>query len=126
MRARLLSALLILLPSPVVAEPSKWMHHALHVSVGCSMLTSALDYGVTMHCLGARTCTEANQLLAPFSNNPIAFGSIKMGTAVGVNYMLLRFHERKPKTTLIFSLASCLGYGYITARNHATLRQRAR
>lgn len=119
MRIRLLSVLVIVLlwAVPASAQPGARMRHALHVSIGCSMVATGIDYGVTMFALGGGKLTEANTLLAPFSDNPAAFGAIKMGTAVGVNYLLLRMHESKPKTSLAIGLGSCVTYSLVSVIN---------
>lgn len=113
------AALLILLcfAAPVYAQPGTKMRHALHISIGCSMIATGIDYGVTMFALGGGKLREANSLLAPFSDNPAAFGAIKMGTAVGVNYLLLRMHESKPKTSLAIGLGSCVTYSLVSVIN---------
>lgn len=113
------AALLILLcfAAPVYAQPGTKMRHALHISIGCSMIATGIDYGVTMFALGGGKLREANSLLAPFSDNPAAFGAIKMGTAVGVNYLLLRMHEQHPKKSLAIGILSCATYSAVSIIN---------
>lgn len=113
-------AIVLLWAVPASAQEAtlgKWLRRSLHVSIGCSMIATGIDYGVTAYALGGGHLREANVLLAPLSDKPVAFGAVKMGTAVATNYLLLRMHEAKPKTSLAIGLGSCVTYSAVSIIN---------
>ena len=92
-------------------------HHLLDLSVASYLILQGTDLGTTEYALGSQRGYEANVLMAPFSNNPVAMGVIKMSVAVATSYMMLKYHQDHPKLVLVLSLAGTAFYAGVVAHN---------
>jgi len=85
---------LLLMATPAAAQapdrPANWM------AITFGSLAGA-DIGMSMNCMGAGTCREANPLLRPLQDHPAFFGAAKAGfntaTVVGI------YKWTQPKST---------------------------
>jgi len=118
----LVTVVCVMTATPAFAEEK--LQHAMHGAIAASMLAHAADLGTTMYALGKDPdhFKEANPILRPLSDQPVAFSLAKFGVAVGLNYLLLKQHQRHPKATLIAAIASAVVTGYVAKRNHDLLK----
>lgn len=125
MKAWVLTIAILLVPSARVSAdpPSKWLRWATYVTVGCSLTTSATDYGTSMFAFGKGIASEANLWLAPFQHNPVAFGLIKIPVGVVTNGALLKQREAHPVPVFLFSLGTCVTYSWVTNHNAQIIRR---
>jgi len=119
----LLLSVCLLVPASV-ASAQEWRPTLLHVSIGASMVGHGTDVAVSMYHLGRDPTRyrEANPILRPFADRPLAFGVVKMGLAVGVNVALLKVHRARPRLALAMSLAQTAAIGYVAWRNQQAPR----
>lgn len=92
-----------------------------HLAIGSYMTLQGADLSTTMYVLGAKRGVEANALLAPFSNKPVAFGIIKMGAASASSYLLLRLHRTRPRLAFWLAVGGSAFYVGIVAHNAQVL-----
>ena len=104
--------------APTHAPLKPWTH----LVIASSMVAHMADLSTTSWAMGKGGYREANPVLKPFAGDPVALALAKGSLAVGVNYYLLRLHERKPKTVLVIGIVQTLAVGYVAHRNAALVR----
>jgi hypothetical protein len=97
MRLLIALALFVLCASPVGAQtngapdrPANLMAIAYGGLVGA-------DVGITMRCVGAGTCAEANPLLRPLQDKPVAFGFSKTAFQTAVVVGIYKWTKPRSK-----------------------------
>lgn len=79
--------------------------------------TSMMDVSTTMFVLGRGTHREANPLLAPISNDPLAMAFIKASTA-GTSILLAEMlHRSHPRLGTIILFGLSVGTGMVAYHN---------
>jgi hypothetical protein len=108
------------LPVPIVNPPPTVTTEVkvARVFIATAMVTSGIDYGVTMYATG-RGLEERNPALRWAQHRPIAMGVVKLGAAATTSTVLLKQHRRHPKRTAILA-------AIITAINTAAIVHNAR
>jgi len=88
-----------------------------HLMLGTYMTLNGADLSTTMFLLGSRQGREANPLLAPFADKPVAFGAVKIGIATTTTYLLLRMHKQRPKLAFGLAIAGSVVYAAVVRHN---------
>lgn len=123
---RLILALAVLaLPTLGHAQDRPLLDRAIDLANGAALVAHASDLATTTHCLAARTCTEANAVLAPHVESPRTFFAIKMGTALASYYVKTRTKREHPRLTLAFAAAETVAFFLVAHHNHQ-IHQRAK
>lgn len=90
------------------------------VALATQLTLQGIDLAQSMYVFGAGYGHELNPALAPLQNNPVAFGGVKMGIAVGTGWAILELYKRHPhdKHPLLVLLAENAFYGYVIWSNN--------
>lgn len=115
---------LLLLGRPAPAAAQEWHPTVLHVSLGALMVAHGADVSTSMFVFGRDPDNyyEANPILRPFTEKPIAFGAVKMGLAVAATYSLLKLHPKHPRMALVVSVVQTVAVVYVAHRNAQQLK----
>jgi hypothetical protein len=117
----LVVAVMLLSAAPASAQI---LDRAVDLANGAALVAHAADLATTTYCLGARTCTEANAILAPHVESPRTFFAIKLGTALASYAVKTRTKRDHPKLTLVFAAAETVAFALV-ARHNRQVHQRA-
>jgi hypothetical protein len=121
----LLAIALVAIAMPAAAQSnasetdSKW----LHAAIAASIVAHGADLSTTSWALGKAgdRYHEANPVMKPFAGDPTTLAVAKMGSALAVNYALLKLHKRRPKTILAIAVTQSIAIAYVAHRNAALL-----
>jgi hypothetical protein len=117
----LLVAVLLILPAPASAQI---LDRALDLANGAALVAHAADYGSTVRCTTAGTCTEANPILRPFaggdSPSQIKYFAIKWSAAFASYAVKTQTRRRYPTWTLVFAAAETATFFAIAHHNRQT------
>lgn len=115
----LLLVLLLLLPTTLWAQGSH--SKFVHTMIATNITLNGIDTAQSMYLFGKDPDRfhEANILLRPFQAKPEAFALVKVGTAVAVDWLLLRMDRKHPhsKTVKVASVILNLGTGFVVLSN---------
>jgi hypothetical protein len=75
------------------------------------------DITVSAWLFGADRAHEANPLLKPFEDRPLALSLIKGSIAAGTVYLLIKTHRKHPRGAFLVATGLALLQGYVTYRN---------
>lgn len=93
----------------------------LHAAIAYEVVASGMDGYTTMYLQGQNSIRgpltrEANPVLAPFANKPLAMAVAKTGVAVLVAWLLLKYHGENPRVA--FWTATLMGVTWNWAAIH--------
>lgn len=114
----LLVVLGLLVARPVFAEPD-WLTHGL---LTAQMFAQGVDAGQSMYLLG-RGHREINPVLAPFAQQPVAFGAVKFGLAAASSFWMLKYHEKHPRLVRIAAVVQTSVLVTVIAHNDGVRRR---
>jgi len=105
-------------------QPSEAGNRAANIMVAASMVTSGIDYGVTMYGLG-RGLEEAHPLWRRLQDRPVVFGAVKLGSSAATSYGLIKIPKHQWKKKLIIaSVITAVNVWAIQHNAHVIRRQR--
>jgi len=90
-----------------LAQPPQIETRVFKLSISATAILQGADIAETMYLLGRYPggFHEGNPLFRPLVTNPTGMAVVKMGTMVGVDWMLIKLHKKHPKATMWVSLA---------------------
>lgn len=113
MRITLLILALLVLPSPVAAQPSEKL---FTVSEWAVMASHGLDAASTQRCLGSGKCHELNHALARF-DGPVAFTAAKVSVAAVQLWAVRKIKPSHPKLATVTNYTIAGAFTWIAIRN---------
>jgi len=93
----------------------------LHLALASYTTLNGADLATTEFLLGSDRGREANPILAPFSNRPVAYGAVKMGLSAGTVWLLLRYHHDHPKLAWGLTTLGIAVEGFTVWHNYTLL-----
>lgn len=116
----LLLAILICCPSEARAQSDGAL---LHGSLVGYIGLNGADLATTEYCLGRGRCREVNPIFAPLSDNPAAFGALKMASAALTSWGLIHIHKTHPRLAFWLSITGSVWYTAVVIHNTRELRK---
>lgn len=94
------------------AVTSAAAHHepfktATHIAIAGMMVSGATALSITSYAMGAGGFEEANPLLKPLADDPVALAVVKTSVQVAVGWLILHEHHKSPKAYLVAALVMC-------------------
>ncbi len=126
MKRLILVALLLVLFIPHGVTAQNLPDRVVHVAIGSALVAHGADIATSMYLRGSDPIhyREANPLLRPFQDTPIAFAVAKMGVAVAASAALLRIHHSHPRAAFWTACGTTALISYVAFRNNQLIQRR--
>jgi len=131
MRRATLAALLLLLASPAGAqslpstapESPSLERSVAKIAATAQLVACGADTAATMYGRGAGLTTEANPIMAPLQDHPVAFGSVMIGGCLAVVAVERHVATNHPRIVAVVA-AALAGAQFAIAVHNAQLVER--
>lgn len=90
------------------------------IAAGAQLVACGADTAATMYGRGAGLTTEANPIMAPFQDHPVAFGSVMIGGCLAVVAVERHVAVKHPRAVAI-AAAALAGVQFAIAIHNAQL-----
>ncbi len=117
---------ILLMPTTVNAQSINWQTVA-DITNGAALVAHAADYGTTVRCTTAGTCSEGNKIVAPFvhgdSPSQAKYFAAKWGTAFGSFLVKNWLKKEHPVWAVVAGAAETTAFAFIAKHNYDVHRK---